>query len=486
MPPNANVYSAFLGQVRARPQADAIVFPEMTFSFEQMNRLAVAFAGRMSAAGVGTNSTLTLQSSEPSVVLATLLAASHLGASIVQDNEGLILPKELSVTHHFHTVEAGRTPADGSILIDSAWSPAYNSGNFLNTTEQDCDRPWLYIYTSGTTGAPKFIALSQRMVCDRSMAVAGDFLTGKTRFASLMPCNGRPFIARALASLLNGATIVGGKDLDFWRGAGVTMVSGSVRQMVGFFGETAVNPRLPLAEVIGSRLLKSDARRLLQSFETVQDVFGASEANRIFANVSTLCADGTVETKGQLRDTSVEIVDVDGSPAALGIDGILRVQNAYMANDYLGDVAAGQQAFRDGWFYTGDVASWGPEGTLLIRDRTGNVFNIAGLKINALIVDQIFRSVNGILDAACFKNPKDGAVDELFVFAVFADGCNRIQATEIARQRCRERLGQVLVPRVVRGVAGIPRGPDGTPDRKACADLILEFARRKSGQNELV
>jgi acyl-coenzyme A synthetase/AMP-(fatty) acid ligase len=482
---NANVYSAFLGQVRARPQADAIVFPEMTFNFEQMNRLAMAFASRMSSAGVGTNSTLTLQSSEPSVVLATLLAASHLGASIMQDNDGLILPKELSVTHHFHTVEAGRTPAEGSMLIDPEWSPARNSGNFPKTTEQDGDKPWLYVYTSGTTGAPKFIALSQRMVCDRSMAVADDFLPGQTRFASLISCNGRTFIARALAALLNGATIVGCKDLDFWRRAGVTMVSGSVRQMVAFFGVTALNPRLPLAEVIGSRLLKSDARRLLQSFETVQDVFGASEANKIFANVSTLTADGTVETKGQVRDTSVEIVDVDGSPAAPGIDGILRVRNAYMANGYIGDATAGQQAFRDGWFYTGDVASWGLEGTLLIRDRTGNVFNIGGFKINALIVDQIFRSVNGILDAACFKNPKDGAIDELFAFVVFADGCNRIQATEIARQRCRERLGQVLVPRVVRGVAGIPRGPDGTPDRKVCADLILEFARRKSGQGEV-
>ena len=193
MPPNANIYSAFLGQVLARPHADAIVFPEMTFSFEQMNRLAMAFAGRMSSAGVGTNSTLTLQSSEPSVVLATLLAASHLGASIVQDNDGLILPKELSVTHHFHTIEAGRTPAEGSRLIDSAWSPASNSGNFVKTTEQDCEKPWLHVYTSGTTGAPKFIALSQRMVCDRSMAVADDFLTGQTRFASLISCNGRAF-----------------------------------------------------------------------------------------------------------------------------------------------------------------------------------------------------------------------------------------------------------------------------------------------------
>ena len=215
MPQNASIYGAFLRQVRASPHADAIVFPEMTFSFEQMNRLAMAFASQMNAAGVGANSTLTLQSSEPSVVLATLLAASYLGAAIVQDNDGLILPKSLSVTHHFHTVEAGRTPAEGSRLIDSTWSPAANSGNFPDAAEQDCEKPWLYVYTSGTTGAPKFIALSQRMVCDRSMAVADDFLTGQTRFASLAPSNTRPFMARGLAALLNGATIVGGKYSRF-------------------------------------------------------------------------------------------------------------------------------------------------------------------------------------------------------------------------------------------------------------------------------
>ena len=135
------------------------------------------------------------------------------------------------------------------------------------------------------------------------------------------------------------------------------MVSGSVVQMLGFFRTTVLSPRIPLAEVIGSRLLKSDAQKLLRSFVTVQDVFGASEANKVFANVSTLAPDGTTTTRGQMRDSAIEIVDIDGNLVAPGMNGILRIRNPYMAACYVGDPVASDDAFRDGWFYPGDVAA---------------------------------------------------------------------------------------------------------------------------------
>ncbi len=484
MPLNGNIYGAFVREARERPGAPAIIFPEVSFSYDRMDRLAMAFASRMSLAGVGPRSTIMVQSSDPLVVLATLLATSHLGASIVQDNEGLLLPSGLSVTHYFHTVEPERTPSADSLLIDAEWSPALSPIQ-TPAAEEDPEKPWLYVYTSGTTGVPKFLALSQQMVCDRSKAVADEFLAGKTRFASLMPCNSRAFIARALAALLNGATIVDGKDFEFWRRSGVNMVSGSVAQMLGFFGTTTLNPRLPVAEVIGSRLLKSDAQKLLRSFVSVQDVFGASEASKLFANVSTLAPDGTVTTSGQMRDSKIEVVDIDGNPVAPGTNGILRIRNPYMAAGYVGDPVASQDAFRDGWFYPGDVAAWGEAGTLQILNRTDNILNIKGFKINAFIVDQVLRSATGIRESVCFKNPKEGAPDELFAFVVFEEGCNRLQAVEIARQQCRVKLGPALVPRVIRGVAGLPRGSDGSPDRKACAGFILELDKRNSGQGEL-
>src|SRR3990170_4284208 len=113
---NRNVYNTFLREARERPDAPAMVFPDLSFSYDKLNRLA----------------------------LAALLAASRLGASIVQDNEGLLVPPDLSVTHHFHTVEPERTPAAGSLLIDAEWSPSLNTQQ-TQAAEEHPEKPWLYV-----------------------------------------------------------------------------------------------------------------------------------------------------------------------------------------------------------------------------------------------------------------------------------------------------------------------------------------------------
>lgn len=474
-----SISEVFASRASAAPEQPIIIYPGATLTYSQLHRLFIAFARRMSAEGVTSTSKVMLQSSDLQVVLAMLLGTSHLGAGFVQWHGGLVLPQEIAVTHRFHSALLGVAAPVDSIAIDVGWSPAQNPGGLPPSGGEDADRPWLFLYTSGTTGVPKFIALSQRMVLDRSKAVADEFVGGKTRFASLMPILSRTYLIRALAALINGATIVDGIDVDFWVRAGVTMVSGSPAQMSPLLGEKTSNPRLPLVEVMGSRLSVSDTRRLLRSFATVQDVFGAAEANKLFANVSTLDENGELQTRGQLRDTEIELVDVDGNRVPEGQDGIVRVRNTYMVHGYFNDPETQESVFRDGWFYSGDVAAWGANGTLQIRNRSDHVVNIGGAKINAFAIDNIFRSVDGIHDAICFKNPKSDGKDELFAFVVFKEGCNRLQAIESARYHCREKLGKAMVPRVVQGIAGVPRRADGAPDRQMCAELVLSIRQKE-------
>jgi long-chain acyl-CoA synthetase len=475
MPNTKNVYLSFAEIAAENPEEKAIIFTDMTITYGQLKRLADAFAMKMAGAGVTSKSTLMLHSADLPVVVATLLGASRLGAAVVQYIDGFPLPDGVSLTHHFHTA-GGEFPApEGSNLISADWSPALIQGTIPDVATTDDHAPWLFVFTSGTTGNPKLVGLSQAMVHDRSKAVADEFVAGKTRFACLFPRDSRPFMTRAFAALLNGATIVDGRDPDFWQSSGVTMVSGSVAQMVPFFRNLSLSPLLAHAEIMGAKPLASDVRLLLNSFETVEDVIGASEANKFFANVSTLAPDGMMEIRGKLRDSMIEIVDANGKPVPAGEEGVLRLKNKYLAKSYVGDREASDIAFRDGWFYPGDVASWGPGGILRIQNRDDNVINIRGVKLNALILDQIFRSVEGIRDAVCFKNPKANAADELFAFIVFEESTNKLQATESARFLCREKLGEAMVPRIIREVAGIPRKADGMPDRKACADIILKF-----------
>jgi acyl-coenzyme A synthetase/AMP-(fatty) acid ligase len=105
---------------------------------------------------------------------------------------------------------------------------------------------------------------------------------------------------------------------------------------------------------------------------------------------------------------------------------------------------------------------------------------VLGWKVPGRAIDQIITSVNGILRAACFKNPKPGANDELFVYCVFEDGCNQMQAIASAKYKLGKSLGPAFVPRVFRQVSGIPTRPDGrAPDRRACAEFLMGIYRQR-------
>mmetsp|Transcript_1313 Transcript_1313/g.2657 ORF Transcript_1313/g.2657 Transcript_1313/m.2657 type:complete len:486 (+) Transcript_1313:94-1551(+) len=472
-----SLYGAFRATVELTPEADAVAFPDMVFSYEKIDRLVQSFAASLVRNGVDATSLIQLRGNDMLTQIAMLLSCAALNARVVQDSFGHPLPEELEVTHHFHVADPAQNPEDGSIAIDASWSPSQMEGPVPTMDEADPAAEWLYVYTSGTTGLPKFVPLSQAMVTRRSYAVAADFIPGKTRFATTMPAHSRAFLARGIAALLNGATIIGSVTSDEWITCGATMISGSVTQMMSHFNPPRPSIRFPIAEVFGSRLSDADGRILAESFDNVHDVFGATETNKIYTSVLSVGPDGTVMRSGHVVDGEVEVVDHDGVPVPAGVDGNLRIRNTYSANRYVGDATATDQAFRDGWFYTGDAASWDESGNLSIRARLGHVFNLRGAKINGFLVDQVIRSVAGIRDAVAFQNPKPNAPDELFAFVVYEEDANRVQAAEVIRLECEERLGASVAPAVIQGVAGIPRADDGTVDRAACQQLILHIRK---------
>jgi len=481
MPQDHNVAFTLRTIAERAPDAPAVLFPETAFGFAQFWQLTEAFALRMRREGVGQGSGVALDSGQPEIVLALMLATAALGARFVQNAGDMDLSDVVEIAHRFHTPDQ-TAPAPGSVAIDGGWSPAEMRGAPEAETPlqgyADADAPWIYAHSSGTTGYPKFMAFSQRMIADRSRAVADRFVAGRTCLASLFPATSRPFVSRTLGALLNGCPIAVGRDVAFWQRVGVTMVSASPAQARGFFADRTISPRLPVIEVPGSRVDDEAARVLLRSFEAIDNAYGAGETNKTFSNIRTLAEDGTIQVQGRRRDSEIEIVDEDGAACPPGQIGQVRVRNGYTVAGYLTHKQAEAQAFRDGWFYPGDVARWGPGGALEIVSRDDDVVNIGGFKAHALAIDRILRGVDGIADGVCFKNPKPGARDELFAFVVLDGSASQLQAIATAKHRIDEALGPEMVPRIFREIGGIPRRPDGSADRQACAALVLEISRK--------
>lgn len=478
-----SIAARFQAVAKARPDQPALVFSDMQYSYGMLLDLTRAFRHRMAEQGIGPGSTVQLQSRDLPVVLAAFLAASALGARYVETSITPDLAGPYPVTHLLAVeMPAATQPGERVVLIDPTWSPADLGPDRQDLAagdgQTDPDAPWLLVATSGTTGTPKVVGLTQRMVLDRSRAVRDEFRPAETRFVSLFPYNSRPFFARAMGALLNGATIVDRGDWAFWIRSGVNRVSGSLLQAKSLAFGAGASERIDVLEVSGARLSDADARTLLGHFDMVDDTYGATETGKSFSTRLTLSADGSPCRNGAPRDSVVEIVGAGGVATRPPEIGTVRVRNGYMAREYLAGVLPNRPVAKDGWFYPGDTARFTLTGALDILGRgQSNVLNFDGVKLGAEIIEHLMQSVDGILRAAAFQSPKPGST-EVIAFAEFAPDCNTAQVGELARKACTDVLGAKLAPARVWPINTIPRKADGSIDREQCAVLIRDALNR--------
>ena len=471
--------AAQYGAVAARHAGfPALLGDGVALSHGQFWRVVNRLAAHLAADGVGPGGLVALNSRNMVVVLATLMATGLLGAGFVVAGPILARAQVIRPTHFYRTPDLTGHPAVPFRVLHPEWLRDDGPQTVeVPPAAIDPDAPWLYLHTSGTTGEPKFLALSQRAVADRSRAAAVDFPLVQTTFATFFGCTSRPFFARALAALLQACTLVEGIDPDLWLKHGVNFVAASPMQMFRKLEQGRLPRRIARLEISGSRIPAGSARFFLESFDKVFDVYGASETSKSFANEIQLEADGQIAIHGRPQDSEVEIVDPSGQPCTDGKSGQVRVRNSYMVPGYLNAPAASARAFRDGWFYPGDTAYWGQNGELVVLGREDDVINFGGYKIQAGLVDALICSVPGVREAVAFRNPIPATKDAMIAFVVYDDPKLRADVNVDILAKIDRTIGYGLSDRSLRSVMDLPRDEEGLPDREACVQLVLKRAR---------
>jgi len=111
----------------------------------------------------------------------------------------------------------------------------------------------------------------------------------------------------------------------------------------------------------------------------------------------------------------VEVVDAQGRVLPHGRTGLVRVDLAVGPAGYLGDDAATQLFFRDGWFYPADLGVFRADGRLALRGRANDVINILGIKIASGPIERMLERELGVTGACVFSAPGKGAEDWVHV-----------------------------------------------------------------------
>jgi len=458
------------------PDRDAIVTDELSVSYSQLSDLVTAFTVRFTDFGVKQGSIVAIVTDDPLVAISTVLATSLLGAQWVEANRVLAETKPVQPTHFFKSPEAKGSKRVNFVELDMTWSAApetlVRAPEIATPGPANDEETWLIVRATGTTGTPRYVGFTQSNAIARAHSVRDDFVEGFTRVACLFSCTAFPFITRALAALLNGCTLVTSYDFRVWQKQKVNLVTGSPSQVADLLKGVTLYPKIAQIHVGGGNMSEEICRSLLANFDHVVDLYSSAERNRCFKNIRKLVASGEIMTFGKATDAIVEIVDKNGNPVTPPELGTVRVKNAYLAGGYLNDKDAEAEAFRDGWFYTGDIGTWGKNGELVIVGHGGEIASINGLNVNLVLMDAVISSMPGVTAAAVFKNPRPSASEELIAFVATEPDADKNTIISEARTLCLANFGRQATPARILPIDEIPVNLDGTPDRRTCIEIV--------------
>jgi fatty-acyl-CoA synthase len=126
-------------------------------------------------------------------------------------------------------------------------------------------------------------------------------------------------------------------------------------------------------------------------------------------------------------------------------------------------------AIRNGWFFTGDMATIDEEGYLEIVDRKKDVIVSGGENIASIEVEKRLYAHDAVFECAVVAapDPKWGEVPKAFV--VLKEGCTATEKELL--DFCREGLSAYKCPKSVVFLDSLPKGGTGKILKKALRSL---------------
>ncbi|MCS7265958.1 MAG: long-chain fatty acid--CoA ligase [Armatimonadetes bacterium] len=211
----------------------------------------------------------------------------------------------------------------------------------------------------------------------------------------------------------------------------------------------------PLLREIHDQFVAATGAKLVEGY-------GLSEASPVTHCNPVWEGENRIGTIGlPFPDTDCKIVDLETGTKELppGEVGELVIKGPQVMKGYWNRPEETAQTLRDGWLYTGDIASMDEDGYFRIVDRKKELVIVGGFNVYPREVEEVLYQHPKVLEAAVVgvKHPLRGEMVKAFV--VLKEG---EQATETELiSFCRERLASYKVPREITFVKELPKTPAG-------------------------
>jgi acyl-CoA synthetase (AMP-forming)/AMP-acid ligase II len=378
-----------------------------------------------------------------------------------------------------------------TVIADGDAKPAWLEGG--GTADASLRAPggetgWRIVMSSGTTAEPKAVLQSHAAHC-AWREIYARVVPGRPqdRYLSMVPLDFYAGVRQCMELHWAGSAVVLPGEArspgDFLAAVErhavnyVFLIPNQIHQLLAHLADDA--PGLPGVRVLRtgamvvSQKLSQEVHRRLTPNMVVS--YGSNDVGSILAYTNREVMERHPGAVGiPSPGVRLEVVDEHGRPLPAGEPGLIRAQAPGMPAGYIDNPKATAIAFRDGWYYPGDLGMLSAGGALYFKGRADDLMNFDGIKLYPIDIEATLLEHPAVLEAAAFPLRSARHQDVPAAAVVLREP---LPMREL-KAWCRERLG-VRAPQIIAGLDALPRNATGKVLKRELSSRVLKAARRR-------
>ncbi|GMU91057.1 MAG: long-chain-fatty-acid--CoA ligase [Candidatus Hydrogenedentota bacterium] len=509
---------------REKPDHDAVVFNHFRLNYRTVNDMANQVANGLTAAGIQKGDKVALSCPNLPYFPIVYFGILKTGAVFVPLN---VLLREREVAFHLSDSDSvaciafegredlpiGKTAYEGfkqTKTCEKFWIiPTIPGGDSpipgvptlgdlmrdqpttFETVQCRPDDTCVIIYTSGTTGRPKGAELTHSNMLMNCL-VSRHLIDGRPDDVTLavLPL----FHSFGLSALLNSVTLGGATVVllprfeagEVWRifeAEGVSLFAGVPTMywdLLNYpeadkFDLEKIRGRLRLGVSGGAAMPVDVMTRFQEKFGIkILEGYGLSETSpsASFTRIDMPQKVGSIGVP--IWGVEMKVVDENMNEMPVGQPGEIVIRGHNVMKGYYKHDEANEEAFRGGWFHSGDVGYKDEDGYFFIVDRIKDMIIRGGFNVYPREIEEVLMSHPEISLAAAVGVPHEEYGEEVKAYVILQDGSTLTPEDIIAWGKTQ--LAGYKYPRMVEIVNSLPIGPTGKILKTELRKLALQGA----------
>jgi len=158
-------------------------------------------------------------------------------------------------------------------------------------------------------------------------------------------------------------------------------------------------------------------------------------------------------------NVETRVVDDDDRPVPPGTVGEIVHRGPHVTLGYWKNPEKTAEAFRNGWFHSGDLGVMDEDGYLTVVDRKKDMIKTGGENVASREVEEIIFTHPAVSEVAVFSVPHPKWIEAVMAAVVVRP--DQAVDVDILLQFCRERLASYKVPKHVEVMEQLPKNASG-------------------------